>query len=477
MFIWSKRHWARQTQKINLEVEWADHLERGLQYLSSNSVEAVLLDLRLPDSEGLATLQRVLTYASSVPVIVMTEQADEVVAMQAVQAGAQDYLIKGQVDGQLLALSIQYAIQRKQVESALRESQQLFESAFHYAAIGMALVAPNGHWLQVNQSLCTLLGYTEQELLAKTLQAITHPEDRQTVLEHVRQILAGEIQTFQMEKRYIHKRGRVIWVLLGVSLMRDEHDQPLYFIAQMQDITERKQAEEKFRGLLESAPDGVVVVDGKGIIQLVNSQLEKLFSCDRRELLGKSIEVLIPARFRNNHVDFRTEFFDAPRSRLMESGIDLYAVRPDGTEFPVEISLSPLQTDEGTLVSAAIRDITERKLAEFKIGNLNAALRENEKRYRSLFENMISGYAFCQMLFDQNNKPEDFIYIAVNPAFEKLTGLRDVVGKKVSDVIPGIQELNPELLEAYGRVALTGKPEKLEITHRIVGDLVFHFSV
>jgi diguanylate cyclase (GGDEF)-like protein/PAS domain S-box-containing protein len=108
----------------------------------------------------------------------------------------------------------------------------------------MALVAPDGRWLQVNQSLCKLVGYTEQELLATTFQAITHPDDLETDLMYVRQMLAGAIQTYQMEKRYFHKSGNVIWGLLSVSLVRNGNGQPLYFISQIQDITERKRAEQ-----------------------------------------------------------------------------------------------------------------------------------------------------------------------------------------------------------------------------------------
>ncbi|MBM3881470.1 MAG: PAS domain S-box protein [Verrucomicrobia bacterium] len=137
--------------------------------------------------------------------------------------------------------------ERKRAEETLRESEARFASAFEFAAIGKALVAPEGRWLKVNRALCELTGYPADELLTKTFQDLTHPDDLQADLEFVRQMLAGERQTYQMEKRYFHKQGQVVWVLLSVSLVRDGQGQPLYFIAQIQDITERKQGQERIR--------------------------------------------------------------------------------------------------------------------------------------------------------------------------------------------------------------------------------------
>jgi PAS domain S-box-containing protein len=131
---------------------------------------------------------------------------------------------------------------RKRAEEAQRESKQFFKNAFDYAAIGMALVTPKGRFAEVNRSLCAIVGYPEKELLTKTFRDITHPEDFDTDLDKVRQLLDGEIRTYQIEKRYFHQLGYIVWVLLSVSLVRDRWGQPLYFIAQMQDITERKQA-------------------------------------------------------------------------------------------------------------------------------------------------------------------------------------------------------------------------------------------
>jgi PAS domain S-box-containing protein len=136
---------------------------------------------------------------------------------------------------------------RTRTEAALRLSEARFASAFENAAIGMALVALDGRWLKVNHALCEIVGYSNQELLAKTFQDITHPEDLEADLACVEQMLEGGIVTYQMEKRYFHKAGHIVWVLLSVSLAHGENGENLYFISQIQDVTERKHADELMR--------------------------------------------------------------------------------------------------------------------------------------------------------------------------------------------------------------------------------------
>ncbi len=138
---------------------------------------------------------------------------------------------------------------RKQAEQAMRESEQQLLGAFEYAPIGMALVAPDGRWIKVNKALCALVGYTEAEMLTLTFQEMTHPQDLDTDMEYLRRLSAGEIDHYQMEKRYLHHKGHLVTVLLDVSLIRNLQGLPQYFISQIQDISGRKQAEIRIKYL------------------------------------------------------------------------------------------------------------------------------------------------------------------------------------------------------------------------------------
>lgn len=179
------------------------------------------------------------------------------------------------------------------------------------------------------------------------------------------------------EGEFVQQRrdGRQVTVLSRWVVRRDMAGKPEAILVSNRDITQRKQEETKFRDLLESAPDAVVIVNKAGQIQLVNAQTERLFGFSRGDLMGQPVEILVPQRFRNQHVGNRQGYSQSPRTRVMGAGLELCGRRKDGSEFPVEISLSPLETAEGTLISSAIRDVSERRHNEEEISKLNSELR------------------------------------------------------------------------------------------------------
>jgi PAS domain S-box-containing protein len=316
--------------------------------------------------------------------------------------------------------------QRRRAEDALRESEERYRGAFDHAGIGMCLSFPDGRFLKVNRSFCEMLGYSESELLERTFEAVTHPEDRQESARIARALLQGERTTAHFQKRYLHRDGQVVWAFLSIHLLRDGQGSPLYFVTQIQDVTKRREAEDALRQahdelerrvaertaelaqtnrLLHSeieerkraveslklyeeifarASEGVLILDPQGRMLQQNEAHRKLLGYSDEEIVGKTPELWASSfPYNRQHMEKTGTFQGEVASRAKW-----------GQEIIVELSAFPTRDAAGrtTGIVAIKRDITERKWAEraFRFILEGTSSHTGERFYRSLVRHLAS---------------------------------------------------------------------------------------
>jgi two-component system cell cycle sensor histidine kinase/response regulator CckA len=343
----------------------------------------------------------------------------------------------------------------RDAEEALRQSEEQFRSAFSFAAIGMALVATDGRFLRVNDALCELVGYQQHELLAMTFQDITHPDELEADLDYVRRILDGEIRTYQMEKRYLHRTGREVWVLLSVSLVRAGDGSPLHFISQIQDITERRhQQEELARSEARLAEAQQIALIGSwewdvdANVVTWSAELCRMFGVDPSE------ELTYERYLEHLHPDDRGPASDVIGSSHASGEpfvVEHRAVLPDGSIRWLQGRGEVTRRDGRTVaMRGTAQDITERKEVEQRLA---AA----ELRYRTLIEQLPLVTYIRPLRWDKAN-------LYASPQVEAMTGYPAEAWQTDPDLPRRI--IHPDdrerVIAAGEEVRRTGEPSRLE---------------
>jgi PAS domain S-box-containing protein len=260
------------------------------------------------------------------------------------------------------------------VEKPFQEGEDWLRSAMEHSAIGMALVELDGHFLKVNQALCDIVGHTEAELLATDFQSITHPDDLDADLAQVKRLAGGEIASYLMEKRYFHKQGHIVWILLTVSLARNRDGQPLHFISQIQDITDRKRIDETMRRdvqIFAQLEDCVLCTDFNGQITYWNEAATRLHGWTFVEMRGHSLLELFPPE---HQAQAQRDF--ATLVELQEFSGEREVCNKDNSRVWVQIDITPFKGDLNHPIGFIVlaRNVTGRRLAEEKIRQSEAMM-------------------------------------------------------------------------------------------------------
>jgi len=281
-----------------------------------------------------------------------------------------EYVTQKQQDGNLQTVILDIS-HRKQLQKQRDESERRYAELVDQALEGIMVRRPDGGIVFVNETFCRMLDYPREEMLRLNVKDLVHPDDAETI-QQVQQL--GHGGHLRIHKRMLRRDGGVVYVEVSAKRLRNGDIQTT-----VQDLTERKHAEMRFRAMVEGAPNAMIMVDGRGLIALANPQAERLFGYGPGELAGSSVEALVPVRFRSGHPARRAGFAGENQARSMGAGRDLYGLRKDGSEVPVEIGLNPIVTGDGRFVLASIIDISERK-------RLEQAQRESDQRYQDLVE-------------------------------------------------------------------------------------------
>jgi PAS domain S-box-containing protein len=400
---------ALDEERYGYAVTCAHDLGTALEQLAGGSYDSVLLDPALPGSNPLDVISEIRGAVPDVPIVVVTDSRDDRFFTRVMRHGAQDFLAKPQADHDTVARAVRHALERKYAGQALRESEERFRRVFEEGPVGMALIGRDMKLVRVNAAFCSMLGYDQGDLIGLHLDRLMCQDDPREV-EHIERTFRGDIPHYQAERRLLRKNGSEVWGLLTASVVRDGGGEPLYGIAMVEDITERRRAEDAVReshsllhAVIGGTTDGVYVKDSKGRYLLLNEPAAQILGAPAAEVVGKSDAELLPPEVAEHISESDRKVLKGGETRTFEERIAL------GDEPRTYLTTKGVYHDESDFVVGLFgiaRDITDRKRAEEE-------LRRSESNYRTLVDHAIYGI--------YRSSP-DGRFLAVNPALVSMLG-------------------------------------------------------
>jgi sigma-B regulation protein RsbU (phosphoserine phosphatase) len=370
---------------VQFQSETAINLKEGLGRLAKGGIDLVLLDLTLPETSGLDTFKAVQAQAHDVPIIILSGLDDETLARSAVHAGAEDYLVKGREDSQLITRAVIYAIERTESRKALLKAEERYRGIFENSVAGIFQTSPEGTYLDVNPALTRIYGYSSREEMMSKISDIARllyvdPNRRAEFIKLMRE--KGIVKEF--EAQIYQKDGSIIWISENARAVNDAQGNILFYEGMVEDITARKEAEEKlrfselrFRSIWQKSFEGMRLTDEQGIMLAVNPAFCQIVGLPAEELVGRPYTAIYSPS------EDAAEMMQKYRKRFAERKIETHLERHlsfrSGKTVDFELSNSFIEMEEGRLMLLSlVRDVTVRKRAEERERKANAELARSQ---------------------------------------------------------------------------------------------------
>jgi len=413
----------------------SESLVDGVARLNSTEFDVVVMEFFLPDGAGLANIAMLKAAAPRVPIIAVGAEDDESIAVEAVHAGAQDYLVKGQLSGRWLMRSMHYAIERQSAELALHDAEEKYRGLFNHLVEGIFRTSPDGRYLMANNALARIYGYASPEELINRVTDIgrrlyvqpgRRAEFKRIMEEH--DTLTG------FESQIYRKDGSTIWISENCHAIRDAQGKLLYYEGTVEDITQRREVEEDLRhsealyhSLVETLPQNIFRKDIHGCFTFANQQFCKTLGLPLEEIVGKTDYDFFPSEMAAK--------FQKDDREILERGRTLETVEenqpPGKSKSYVQVVKTPLRGGYGQIIGlqGIFWDITAQKMAEERVRQAQGSLRESEALYHSLVDTM------PQCIFRKDIEGK---YTFANREFCRAINrpLEEVLGKTIFDFLP-----------------------------------------